>query len=178
VISQSTIIETYTLATMCGVVAYYLVIKQKWAWANVSLGIGLAVHPFLAFIAWAVLFIAKKEMRNWKRYMITIAFFAFYMYIPLVSMFGDAPQIWGNEEAGGFFGGTLGMAMMLTGGLSMWDMPKRLMDTILILVVSFGVGIIPMVWYFIKQKTWRQSLLWLVLIPVIYFVDTCNIFCY
>lgn len=169
VISQSTIIETYTLATMCGVMAYYFALKHRWTWVSVSLGVGIAVHPFLAFIVWAVLFIAKKEMRNWRRYMITISFFMFYLYIPIVGMFGEAPQIWGNVEAEGFFGGTLGMAMMLTGGLSMWDMPKRLMDTILIVIVSFGAGIIPMAWYFIKQKTWRQSLLWLVLIPIIYF---------
>ncbi len=169
VISQSTIVETYTLATMCGVGAYYFALEKKWVWASVILGMGLAVHPFLAFIAWAVLFIAYKEMRNWRRYIITIAFFIFYLYIPIVSQINPNNNMWGNETSGGFFGGTWGMVMMLTGGLSVWDMPKRAIDTLLILVVSFGLGIVPLVWHFIKGKSWRSSLLWLILIPVIYF---------
>lgn len=169
IISQSTIVETMTLAMMCGLGAYYFTIRQKWTISSVMLGIGLAIHPFLAFIVWAVLFIAKKEMRNWKRYMVTIAFFAFYLYIPIVKMVGNDLGMWGNTSASGFFGGTLGMVMMLVGGLSMWDFPKRAIDTLLILLASFGFGIVPLVWHFVKVGKGRGSLLWLVLIPVIFF---------
>ena len=169
VMSQSIIIETYMLSTMCGVGGYYFALKKHWTWASVIIGLGLAIHPFLSFIAWAVLFISFKEMRNWKRYLVTIAFFAFYLYIPIVAHFNPNNDMWGNETSKGFFGGTIGMVIMLTGGLSVWDMPKRLIDTILILMASFGFGIVPMIWYFIKSKTWRSSLLWLTLIPIIYF---------
>ena len=180
IISQSTIIETYMLSTMCGVGAYYFVLKKRWAWASVILGIGLAIHPFLSFIAWAVFFIAYKEMRHWKRFMITIAFFAFYLYIPIVAQVNPNNDMWGNETAKGLFGGTFGMILMLTGGLSMWDMPKRFIDTLLIIGVSFGLGIVPMVWYFLKGKTWRNSLIWLVLIPIIYFAINlaCEVYVY
>jgi hypothetical protein len=175
VISQSTIIETYALATMCGVGAYYFALKQKWLLASMMLGAGLAIHPFLAFIVWAVLFVAFKELRNWRRYAVTIAFFAFYLYIPIVKMAGNDIGMWGNTTPSGFFEGTAGMVLMLTGGLSVWDFPKRAIDTILILVASFGFGIVPLVWHFIKTKTWRYSLLWLVLIPIIYFAtDLAN----
>ncbi len=169
IISQSIIVETYMLSTMCGVGAYYFVIKRRWVWASILLGIGLAVHPFLAFMAWAVLFISYKEMRQWRRYAITIAFFAFYAYIPIVGMFGEDTGMWANTTSEGFFGGTMGMVLMLTGGLSVHDFPKRVLDTLLIIVVSFGLGIIPLVWYFVKQKRWRGVLLWLVLVPVVYF---------
>ncbi|MEE9304553.1 MAG: DUF2723 domain-containing protein [Thiotrichaceae bacterium] len=169
IISQSTIIETYTLSMMCGVGGYYFALKKKWIWASVIIGIGLAIHPFLSFIVWAVLFVAYKEMRNWRRYSITIAFFAFYLYIPIVAQVNPNANMWGNENPEGFIGGTLGMVVMLTGGLSMWDMPKRMIDTLLILGVSFGMGIIPMIWYFIKTRRWRNSLLWLTLIPIVYF---------
>jgi len=169
VISQSTIIETYTLATMCGVGAYYFALTKRWSWSSVLLGIGIAVHPFLAFIAWVVLFFTYKEMRNWRRYLITIAFFAFYLYIPIIGHINPNDNMWGNETTKGFFGGTFGMVLMLTGGLSMWDMPKRFIDTILILLVSFGLGIIPLIYNFVKTRTWRNHLLWLVLIPVIFF---------
>ncbi|KKK64024.1 hypothetical protein LCGC14_2988390, partial [marine sediment metagenome] len=169
VISQSTVIETYTLSTMCGVGAYYFVVRKKWLWASVMLGLGLAIHPFLAFIVWAVLFIVNKEMRNWRRYMVTIAFFAFYLYIPLVGILGSEVSMWGTSTAEGLFGGTLGMVLMLTGGLAAGEFPKRVLDTLLILVVSFGLGIIPLVYYFVKQKRWRGALLWIVFIPVAYF---------
>ena len=169
VISQSTIVETYTLSTMCGVGAYYFVLRKNWLWASVILGLGLAIHPFLSFIVWAVLFASYKEMRSWKRYMLTIAFFSFYLYIPIVGVFGEDSSMWANTSSEGFFGGTLGMVFMLTGGLSVWDFPKRVIDTISIVVVSFGLGIIPLVWYFMKEKRWRSSLLWLVLIPIGYF---------
>ncbi|KKL20556.1 hypothetical protein LCGC14_2454270, partial [marine sediment metagenome] len=169
VISQSIIVETYTLATMCGVIAFYFVIKKRWVVVSIILGLGLAIHPFLAFIAWAVLFIAHKELRNWKRYGLTIAFFAFYLYIPIVGMFGQDSGMWGNTSSSGFFGGTMGMVFMLTGGLSGWDFPKRVIDTLLILGVSFGMGTIPLIWYFIKVNRWRNTLFWLVGIPIGYF---------
>jgi hypothetical protein len=169
VISQSIIIETYMLSTMCAVGGYYFALKKHWAWAGVVVGLGMAIHPFLSFISWAVMFFAFKEMRQWKHFLITVSFFAFYLYIPIVAHVNPNNDMWGNETSKGFFGGTLGMVMMLTGGIAMWDMPKRLIDTVLIVVYSVGLGIIPMVWYFIKQKTWRSSLLWLTLIPIAYF---------
>jgi len=170
VISQSIIIETYTLATMCGVGAYYFGLKRRWVWVSIMLGIGLAVHPLIAFIVWAVLFVAYKEMHNWRRYGLTIIFFLFYLYIPITKMMGNDLGMWGNTTPSGFFEGTAGMVLMLTGGLSVWDFPKRVVDTIIILLVSFGLGIVPLVWHFVKGRTWKSHLLWLVLIPIIYFV--------
>ncbi len=167
VVSQSVIVETYTLATMCVVTAYYLVITGRWMWASVFLGIGYAVHPFLAFMAWAVLFISDKQMRNWKRFVVTYAFFAFYLYIPIVGRFSQDTGMWGNTTSSGLFGGTFGMVFMLTGGLSLWDLPKRVFDTIGILGVSFGLGIVPLIWYLAKR---RGQLFWLFIIPVVYFV--------
>ena len=174
VISQSTIIETYTLSTMCGVGAYYFALNKRWAWASVFLGIGLVIHPFLSFIVWVVLFIMYKEMRNWRRYSITIAFFIFYLYIPIVGHIHPEGNIWGNTTTGGFFGGALGLITMLSGGLSVWDLPKRILDTIGILAVSLGLGIIITVWHLIKTRTWRYGLLWLFLIPIIYFTTNLS----
>lgn len=170
VISQSTIIEAYALATMCCVGAYYFVLKQRWILTSVMLGAGLAIQPFFAFVAWAVLFVAFRELRNWKRYGITILFFLFYAYIPIVKILGNDLGMWGNTTTGGFLGGTAGMVLMHTGAISIWDFPKRAIDTILILLASFGLGAIPLIWHFIKTRKWKYHLLWLVLVPIIYFV--------
>lgn len=170
VISQSIIIETYALATMFALGAYYFALRQKWVPSSVMLGLGLATHPLFAFVTWVILFVSFKEMRNWRRYGTTILFFAFYLYIPIVKMLGNDIGMWANTTGKGFFEGTAGMVLMLTGGLSIWDFPKRFLDTSLILLASLGLGIVPLIWHFAKRKTWRYHLLWLVLIPILYFV--------
>lgn len=174
-VSQSTIVETYTLGTMCGVGAYYFVLYRRWLLASIMLGLGLAIQPFFAFAVWLVLFVALREMRDWKRYGLTIVFFTFYLYIPIVKAVGTDVGMWGNTSASGFFGGTTDMVLMHTGGLSIWDFPKRAVDTMLILLASFGLGIVPLVWQFVKVRRWKYGLLWLVLIPIMYFaVDLSN----
>jgi hypothetical protein len=59
----------------------------------------------------------------------------------------------------------------LIGSLSVWNLPKRLLDTSSIMLVSIGVvAIVPLVYYFRKTKWWRNPLLWLILVPIILFI--------
>ena len=171
VISQSTIIEAYTLSVMCGVIAYYFHLRKRWAVTSVFLGLGLAIHPFLAFIVWAVLWVNNKSLRYWKHMLITVSFFLFYLYIPMVKWLNPSDAgMWGNDTLSGFWAGTYGMVSMLLGGLSIWDFPKRVLDTIAILGISFTLAMIPLVYYLWVKRKWRDSLLWLMLIPVIFFM--------
>jgi len=168
VISQSTIIESYALVTMLSVVAYYMCLKKRWVASSVFIGLTLAIHPLLAAMAWTILLIAYKQMRTRKTLLMSASFFAFYLYVPIAGVLSPI-NMWGNTKPSGFFGGTAGMMWMLAGGLSIWDFPKRIIDTIGILAVSMGVGFVVMVVYSIKQRTWRNKLLWLFLVPTIYF---------
>lgn len=170
VISQSTIIESYALVTMLGVAAYYIALRGKWVWASVFVGASLAIHPLLGAIFWAILLVSHIEMRKRKPLIIAASFFVFYLYVPLVGLLNPLPDIWGNTNPHAFFGGTAGMMVMLAGGLSMWDFPKRVLDTIGILGVSMGFGLVVLCVHLIRQKNIRSSLLWLFLIPVVYFL--------
>lgn len=168
VISQSTIIESYALVTMLSVIAYYMCLKERWVASSVFIGLTLAIHPLLAAMVWVILLVAYKQMRTKKTLFISTSFFAFYLYVPIAGALNSI-DMWGNTNPSGFFGGTAGMMWMLAGGLSIWDFPKRILDTIGILGVSMGMGLVVVVVYLIKKKTWRNKLLWLFLVPTVYF---------
>jgi hypothetical protein len=171
VISQSTIVDTYALDTMLMLLAYYLCLKRNWVWASVAIGLLWAIHTLFAWMIWFVLFIMYKEMRNIVLVVITLSFLLFYLYIPITVAINHPPNMWNNETFGGFFQSSFSVFAILTGGLSVWDFPKRILDTIGILGVSLGFGIIAIIWYFIKtRKRSHNGLLWLLLIPIAWFV--------
>lgn len=170
VITQSTIIETYALSTALSVGAYYACLRRKWLATSVLLGLTLAVHPLFFGMTWLVLFVGYKELRNVKMQAIIFSFVLFYLYIPISKLFSQVPAMWGNSSVYGFFRNNFGTMWMLAGGLSLYDLPKRIINTIGILGISMGLGLIVLFWYHIKQKTLRSSLLWLFVIPVLYFI--------
>lgn len=169
VISQSTIIETYALSTALLLLAYYLSLKRKWVAVSIAIGLIWAVHTLFAWIVWAVLLVQHREMRNWVMAVITLSFLAFYLYIPISAAVNGDLRMWGNTTFGDFIRANLGVFLMLTGGLSIWDFPKRLFDTVGILGISLGLGLPILAYYFFKMKKWRNGLLWLFLIPVLWF---------
>ena len=79
--------------------------------------------------------------------------------------------MWNNTTFEGFFGGQWGVLMMLTGGLAMWDIPKRILDTIGIMGVSLGLGFVVLIIGLcqIKRTKTNRALLFLTLIPIVYF---------
>ena len=170
VISQSTIIETYALSTCLSLAAYYFSLRKRWVLSCVFMGLILAIHPLFFGMVWFVMVIAHKELRSVKLVALTWAFLAFYAYIPLTRIYGGVPSMWGNTTIAGFFKNNFGTMWMLCGGLSLYDIPKRILDTILIMGISMGLSLFVVIWYFIKQKTCRSKLLWLFVIPVFYFI--------
>jgi hypothetical protein len=169
VIAQAIIVETYAVVTMFSIAAYYFVIKKKWAWASAMLGMGLVTHH-LILLTWLVLFVAHKELKNWKRWGLTFSFLIFYIYMPLSIMFTDQPDMWGNTGFADFFTNNIGVFMMLVGQKSIYDLPMSILDTIGILGISLGLALIPVTWYFVKQKKLLHcELFWLFMLPIIYF---------
>jgi hypothetical protein len=167
VISQSTIIESYALSTMLAVGAYYYSIKQRWTMVIVFIGLMLAVHPLWAVMVGAVLVVTHKQLRRSKYLWVTASFLLFYLYLPFSRALHDIPYMWGNTTMAGFFTANAGTMYMLAGGLSMWDLPKRILDTIAILGVSMGLGFVA--WICVKWRK-KEPLVWLALIPAVYFV--------
>lgn len=169
VIAQAIIVETYAIVTMFSVAAFYFVLKKRWYWASIMLGMGLVTHH-LIFLTWVVLLIGNKEMRRWKPLLITFGFLLFYIYMPLSVMFTDQPNMWGNTGFADFFQNNVGVFTMLVGQIAIYDFPKRILDTFGILGISLGLALIPIVWYLIKKRTWKHQLLWLFGLPILYYM--------
>ena len=173
VISQSIIIETYPLATMLATGAFYFAMKKKWYLTAVFLGAGLAVH-LLAFFVLLIFLMAFKEYRkNWKALLITVSFGLFYLYIPLASR--NAPPMW-LPVSGNFVVAQIKDIWTtitgLVGQIAIWDVPKRIADTLCIVGVSLGVfALIPAVAYFWRRKFYKDPLFWLILIPIGLFIS-------
>lgn len=172
VICQSVIVNTYATTCMLAAGAYYFSIRKQWKLMALLLGVGLAVH-LLSFFTFAVMFVAHKEYRkNWKALLITFSFVVFYLYIPLTNR---EPYMWlpSPDEVNTIWAvitDTLSVINMLIGSLAIWDVPKRIFDIVGIIGISIGViTIIPLVYYFRHNKIWRNSLFWLILIPIIVF---------
>ncbi len=173
VVSQSGIVQLYALITMLCLGAFYFVVKKKWVMSCVMIGLGLAVHHLIV-LTWLVLLVAHKEMRNWKSILITLSFLGLYLYIPISRHIIGAPDNWANTSVVSFFRANLATANMLIGTIAVWDFPARLFTTLGMVVISLGLGIIPLVWWLCKTKKWKNELLWLFALPIIYYiVDLC-----
>lgn len=165
VISQSTIVESYALTTMLGIGAYYFSIKKRWWLCAIFLGAGLAVHS-LGIIPIIVILIANKEFRCYEYCGIIIAFLLFYLYIPITNR---PPYMWqspNNMLGTSFLADNLSTLLMLLGGLSIWDLPKRILDMLGILGVSLTLAIIPIS---IVIRKWKDPLFWLFILPIIFY---------
>ena len=168
VFAQATIVETYAVVTFFSIAAYYFVLKKRWAWASSMIGMGLITHH-LILLTWVVLFIAHKEMRNWKRWGLTFLFLLFYLYMPLSIMFvPNQPQMWGNTTIKDFFTNNISVFTMLVGQISIYDLPKRIFDTLGVLGISLGAALIPIGWWLWKTKKLKNELFWLFILPILY----------
>jgi hypothetical protein len=71
-----------------------------------------------------------------------------------------------------FISDTITIVAMLVGQLSIWDLPKRILDTIGIVGVSISViTIIPIIYYFKKMGVTRSLLFWLCVFPIGLFIS-------
>jgi hypothetical protein len=177
VISQSIVIQTYALLCMFSVGAYYFAISKQWKRMALMVGLGCCVH-LLAFFVALIMVIAYKDFRkSWKSWLIMGSCMIFYIYLPLTNR---PPYMWMPDPAMvnsnfppflvniySFVTDTLSTIGFLIGKLSIWDIPKRILDIIGLVGVSIGVvTIVPVIYYFWKTKLYNQVLFWLIFMPL------------
>jgi len=69
-----------------------------------------------------------------------------------------------------FITDTISTIDFVVGSLAIWDLPKRILDTIGVMGVSIGViTIVPIFYYFRHNKVIRNPLFWLAIFPIILF---------
>ncbi len=179
VMSQSIIVKYYSMTAMFGLIAYYLLLRKRYTWSVVALGAGMATHGIILFTA-IPLFIFNKELRKWSSLAILAGFSLFYLYSPLVGKFNPPPfNMWGNLTPQSQVVDVYSTMMMLSGGLAIYDLPKRILDTIGVMGVSLGLALIVIVIYFIKvKKWWKNQLFWLFSLPILYYLGNFSPQCY
>ena len=168
-ISQNTIVETYPMLTTAGIAAYYFADRSKWIWTSIMIGVAGAVHP-LAMMFIVPLLFKYKELRQWKRLGIMALFVLFYLYIPITNR---PPYMWHQPNSDGMLGfltDTLQTSRMLSMGLSIWDLPKRVLDTVGQLVLNWNIGIVALIVLFWRTKWYKEILAWFIILPILYYV--------
>ena len=184
VVSTTSIVETYPLVTMFATGALYFALCKKWKTMAAMLGAGAAVH-MLGVIAVIIFFVGFKEYRkSWKVWGITLLFALFYLYIPITNL--HAPAMWAPKSMTGVIGiasSVYATVITLIGGISIWDLPKRIFDIAGVVGVSIGVvSIIPIVSYFVirsketvkKYKYYKDVLFWLSVMPIFFAVSSLD----
>jgi hypothetical protein len=183
VVSQATILDSYSLTTMLSVLAFYLHLKDKIKSKYFVLALGLGVHHLILFpLAYIWLADVVKRHKT-KQKMFRPAMFIpalgllFFVWVFLINrppynlISGESLR----DYATYFFG-----QGSLIGGLavsSLNDVVRRAQDATLILSLGFGLStlmIFPMVWKCFKTKGVEaldnKILALLYISPIIYYV--------
>lgn len=171
-ISQNTIIDSYPLVLAVCLAVYYFCLKKKWLTASILIGVAGAIHPTAMLVVIPMLIAYRKDLLTWRRLGVMALFILFYLYVPLTNR---PPYMWDspNHTGGifGFIGDTFATAIMLTGKLAIYDLPKRLLDTGGLILLNFAVvGVVPLIYAFKNGKGWYKDVLfWMFAIPAIYY---------
>ncbi len=144
-LSQSTVLEQYTLAVVFLTAAIYAYIKGNKMLTMILLGLGTAVHIFIGtlLLAWIIV-----EWKNWKQWLKSSIIYglivgASYSFI-LILMVMDTPRL----LAGGLNSHSLVSYLTVTTGailgqLSLFEAPTRLLYLGSLVLASFGLALVP-----------------------------------
>lgn len=164
-LSQSTIIEEYSFAIMFLTISYWFYIKGNRLLTTIFLGLAGAVH--IICVALAVLWIGThyKEYKSWLKYVPVYFVFGLLPYsLILAMMYFDTPRTLAGHLSLQGINSYLGSTGTTVGGLSIVEVPERMWNFVTVVLLSFGVGILPMV-YGLKRP-WKDNRIRLIVVTV------------
>jgi hypothetical protein len=135
------------------------------------LGAGGTVH-LLILIPLITLLVVHRNFRKWKYLGTMAAFLVFYLYVPLTNR---PPYMWDPPTSNvlqwvkSFATDNIATAYMLIGGLAIWELPKRILDTLGLIGLSFTLAVIPILAALWRPRVWKEPLFWLFAVPIILF---------
>jgi len=152
-LTQSTVLEEYALATAFLTLSFWFYLNDQKYLTALCWGFGVAIHVFVlgAVLFWLII--------EWRKYLRPLVFITlplvtvFYGFI-LLLMSLDTPRL----LAGGLNIHSLNQYLTVTTGailgqLSIFEAPKRLLLTGQLVMMSFGLALIPLVRTFRKPIT-------------------------
>jgi len=172
-LTQATVLEEYSIAVMFVVLAYLFYLKDKKKLTALSLGLGSAIHILVIPIAALWLFLEKKNWRAWAKTLpIYIASGILPYALIIYLMTTDAPRLLAGglslEAINSYLGST-----SVFGSLSIFGLPERLLDFFSLIIMSFGLAVIP-IWVALKRPwpTYIKLLVIGIAFPIWYYL-TC-----
>ena len=158
-LSQSTVLEEYAITIMFLTGAYYAYIKN-WRYRTVLLlGLGTAVHMFVALIA-VFWILADRRWKLWlgKPLLAYIMTGIVPYCLILILMACDTPRlIAGGLNLKSIMDYTTTTAKGIVGNLSIFEAPARLLILGKLTLVCFGLALVPLV-YYIRDTLTHKSL--------------------
>jgi hypothetical protein len=152
-LTQSTVLEEYALTTMLLALGFWMYLNERRHLTALCWGLAASIHVFVlgAVLFWLII--------EWRRYLkpfaaVTVPIVAaFYSYI-LLLMYLDTPRL----LAGGLNMYSLKQYLTVTGGaitgqLSVFEAPKRFLLTGRLLLMSFGLALVPLTTAFKRPLT-------------------------
>ena len=160
-LSQSTVLEEYALAIMFPTLAYFFYIQDKRKLTTLCLGLGVAVHIFVLPITvfWLVL-----EYKQWRLWLVPSVIFVAvgavsYSLVPILM------HLDGNLSLANLWMYWTGTTGAVVGTLSIFDTPTRILAVASVLLMSFGLALVPL--YFGLKRPYDAKKLVLLTIVVV-----------
>lgn len=174
-LSQSTILEEYALAVMFVVLAYWFYIKDKKVLTALMLGLGTAVHIVPLAIAGLWMLLHLKQLKLFIKPIIVYIISGILPYLFILWLLAGN----GFPFFGGYGLSLSSLSSYLSGSgvfgtLSIFKFPDRIVDFTSIMLMSFGLAIVPAVAFF-KKRPWEmwQKLIFIVIFFSLWYYLTC-----
>lgn len=145
-LSQATVLEEYSLATMFVTLAFYFHLRKQWKLTALMLGLGTAVHVIVAAITFLWVCTNWREWKQAWKPMAGIYILAGVLpySLILVLMALDTPRLVAGNLTLSSLNAYLGSTGTI-GAISLVETPRRLLEAGEVILLSFGVSLIPMV---------------------------------
>jgi hypothetical protein len=174
--SQTIIPEVYSFSIFMLVLTWFLLVHEKYSLGAIAGGLCCGTHVFTSPAILAMLFYYSGFRKKWY-------FFIPFAVLPyLYVIFGAVRSEWNASLPSGsgiegflrtYVWGTIYDNFKYWGAIAIWNFPKRLFETVVLLTTSFGLALIPMFYYF---KDWKKAgfLIACITVPVFYYIG-CNV---
>jgi len=173
-LTQATVLEQYSLAVMFVVLGYYFYLKDKKWLVALSLGLGSANHILVIPIAALWLLLDRKRWRAWAKVIPLYTVSGLLPYILILwLMTTDAPRLLAGGLSLQAINSYLGSTSVM-GSLSIMSLPERLLDFAALIIMGFGLAIIPIRLAFKKPWAMHIKLLIMAIIFPVWYYLTCR----
>lgn len=174
-LSQSTILEEYALATMFLTLAIYGYVRD-WKYRTVIfLGLGIAVHMMVLVIAFFWI-LADHRWRMWlgKPLLVLLAVGVVpYGLIPILMAMNTPRFLIGEFSMRNLVGYWSTTARAVAGTMSVFEAPRRFGEFGRIFIMSFGLGLVPLLHNIYKPYRRLVGLLLATIVFIFWYAFTC-----